>query len=263
MADAGQQRRTPSDQGRDHRGGDVVLRCAEAGREHRARGCLQFPEDGDELLEVLLPEESQRTRARPEVRHVATGCKDQQIVTKIKKKHTVSHHNHRAACTGSRGGAVAAPGESVQRLHHRLVVRRIQAGGRLVQEQQCRTGEQLKRDAGPLALAAGEPTDRGVGMVTQSQLDDDLADPGAPLVRGGVRREAQLRAVLQGLADGQLAVQRIGLRDVTDPAAQLVVLGIEIPARIADRAGIGRAESGERVEQRRLARTARTDHPQQ
>ncbi len=186
---------------------------------------------------------------------MAAGSEHQQVVTQIKEQNAVSDHNHRAALaraagTTARGAgcAVTATGEPVQRLHHRLVVRRVEAGGGLVQEQQGRTGQQLKSDTGSLALPARQPAHRRAGMVTQPELGDDLPDPAAPLLHRRVRGEAQLGAVLQSLADGELTVQRVGLRDVADPATQLVVLGVEIPTGVADHTGICRAEPGERVE---------------
>ncbi len=179
---------------------------------------------------------------------MATRGKHQQVVAQIEKQDTMSDYNHRAALAHGAVPAVAAAGEPVECLHHRLVVRRIEAGGGLVQKQQGRTDQQLQSNAGPFALPSRQPAHRRVGMVTQPELGNDLSDPAAPLVRCRVRGKAQLSATLQGLADGELAVQRVGLRDITDPATQLVVFGVEIPTGVADHAGICRAEPGECVE---------------
>jgi hypothetical protein len=89
----------------------------------------------------------------------------------------------------------------------RLVVGRVEAGRRLVQEQQRRPGQQFQRHRRPFLLAAGEAADRRVGVGGEAELTDDLLDPGLPFRRRGVGGEAELRAVRQGFPDGELVVQ--------------------------------------------------------
>ncbi len=100
-------------------------------------------------------------------------------------------------------------------------------------------------------------------MLGQAELGEDLVHPGAALLLGGVRRETQLGAVLQGTADAERGVKQVLLGDVTDAAAQLVVLGVHVPTGVTHRALVRGAETGEGVEQGGLARATGSDHRQQ
>ncbi len=100
-------------------------------------------------------------------------------------------------------------------------------------------------------------------MLGQAELGEDLVHPRAALLFGGVRGEAQLGAELQRAADTERGVEQVLLRNVADAAAELVVLGVHVPPGVAHRTLVGRAETGEGVEQGGLARATRPDHRQQ
>ena len=171
----------------------------------------------------------------------------------------------------------AAVGQPAQRNHDLLVHARVQARGRLVEVEQRRLGEQLESDAGALALAAGELRDLPVGEIVaaggrrgavggaarQRQLDQHLLNARVPLRVGRVGRETQLGAELERLAHRQGGVQDVVLRHVADLAPQLVVLRVEVPPAKAHGAHVRGAETGERVEQRRLSGAAGPEHGQQ
>ncbi len=133
-------------------------------------------------------------------------------------------------------------------------------GGRLVEEEQRRLGQQLQGHADPLALAAGEAVDGLPGALLQAQLADHLVDPFPALGLGGVLREAQLGGVGEGAADGQLGVQDVVLRDQADALAQLGVVAVEVAAVVQDCARVGGALPGQGVQQGRLACAAGADH---
>ena len=78
--------------------------------------------------------------------------------------------------------AIPAPRSAIpQRRDERPRRRRVQAGRRLVQQAQTRSGQQLDRNARPLALTAAERTDRDSGPLGQVQFVQDVvaccADP--------------------------------------------------------------------------------------
>ena len=101
------------------------------------------------------------------------------------------------------------------------------------------------------------------GVLGEAEFGQHLVDARGALGRGDVGREAQLGAELERLADAQRGVQQVLLRHVADPAAQFVVAGVEVAAGVPDRARIGRPETGERVQQRRLAGAGRADDGEQ
>lgn len=97
----------------------------------------------------------------------------------------------------------------------------------------------------------------------QARFMDDLGDPGLPLgLRRGLR-EAGFGGVPEGLPYGQLRVEDVVLRDQADALAQLREVPVEVAAVVEDGAGVGRAQPGQGVEQRRLPRPAGPDDPEQ
>ena len=139
----------------------------------------------------------------------------------------------------------------------------IEPGGRLVEEQQGRFGQQFPRDVGPLELPARQLGEARARVPGQAKLAEDLIDTAVPLAGAGVGGEADLSGILQGLAGGQPGVQGAFLRDQADAAPQLGVLPVQVPVVIEHDAGVRRAQSGQRAEQGRLARAARSDDAQQ
>jgi hypothetical protein len=210
-----------------------------------------------ERLEGLRPlletEVRQGVLGRPVVGDLPAGCEHEEPVAHVQAEHAVGDHDD--------GPAVV--GEAAQHVHHRAVHAGVEAGGRLVEEQQRRLGQQLQGDADALALAAGEAVHVLVGALFQAQFTDHLVDPGPPLGFGGVLREAQLGGVGEGFADGQLGVQDVVLRDEADALAQLGVVPVEVAAVVEDGAVVGGPLAGEGVEERGLAGAARADDGEQ
>ncbi len=100
-------------------------------------------------------------------------------------------------------------------------------------------------------------------MLGQAELGKDLVHPRAALLLGGVRGETQLGTELQRAADTERGVEQVLLGNVADAATQLVVLGVHVPPGVTHRTLVGRAETGEGVEQGGLARATGPDHRQQ
>ena len=67
-------------------------------------------------------------------------------------------------------GPLVRIGEVAEQLHRLRLQLRVQAGRRLIQEQEAGAADQLRTDAGTLALAAGEPVDPSVLASLQRQL---------------------------------------------------------------------------------------------
>lgn len=152
------------------------------------------------------------------------------------------------------------PGREVpQRGHDRLVESRVETRGRLVEEEQRRTGEQFHRHRRPFALSAGQAADPGAGVLGEPEFGDRLLDAGDPLGGPQVGREAQLRGIPQRLAHAQLTVDQVVLGDDADLVAHDGIMPMDIEALIGDRARGRRPGAGEHREQRRLPGPGRAD----
>ena len=112
-----------------------------------------------------------------------------------------------------------SPGESAEQAHDLRRGRRVQTRGGFVQEEGARLGEQLDRDAGPLALAARQHPDRDVAPVGQVQVAHRLVDHAVGLVGRGARRQPKSRRVLERAPQRHLDVDDVVLRDVADARA--------------------------------------------
>ncbi len=147
----------------------------------------------------------------------------------------------------------AGVGQLAQHQHHLPVQRRVQPGGRFVQDQQRRSGEQLERHRGALALAAGQLVHPGVGVLGQLEFLEHLGDHLGPVALAGVGRQPQLGGIAECLVDRQLAVHDVVLGDHADPAAHGRVLGVDVVTLEGHRARGGAGVSGDQPRQRGFA----------
>ena len=154
----------------------------------------------------------------------------------------------------------AGVGELTQHRHDLPVERGVQPGGRLVEDQQRRAGQQFQRHRGALALAAGEFVDAGVEMFGHLEFLEHLVDDLFPVGLRGVRRQPQLRGVHQRLAHGELAVHDVVLRHHPDPGAQRGVLGVHVVAFERHLARRRMRVAGDQAGEGRLTRAGRADH---
>mmetsp|Transcript_26793 Transcript_26793/g.83934 ORF Transcript_26793/g.83934 Transcript_26793/m.83934 type:complete len:766 (-) Transcript_26793:220-2517(-) len=143
--------------------------------------------------------------------------------------------------------------------------RGVEAGRRLVQEDDVRALDEREPDGQAALLAAGEALDElvahaRIGAASETHLVDDSIDHLVLLVLGGV--EVQVRGVLQRLAAGQEGPVEILLRHHEGAAAKHLVGERGLIER--DLAGGLAADSaeGERVDERRLAGAGRAEDGQ-
>jgi hypothetical protein len=92
-------------------------------------------------------------------------------------------------------------GEPAQPGHDLAIQRRVQPGGRFVEDQQRGPGQQFHGHRGAFALPAGEPIDAGVGVAGQLQFLEHPAHRFSALLVGGVR-QAQFGGESQGRIQG-------------------------------------------------------------
>ena len=134
------------------------------------------------------------------------------------------HHQHDAAGVG----------QIAQHRHHLTIQCRVQTRGRLVEDQQRGAGQQLQCHGGPLALAAGQPIDPGIGVLSHLQLAEHLRHHLLAILAGRVRRQSKFGGVHQGLIDGQLPVNHVILGHHADPGTQRGVIGVDVAALEGD-----------------------------
>ena len=114
--------------------------------------------------------------------------------------------------------------------HHLAIQRRIQPGGRFIQDQQRGPGQQFHGHRGAFALSAGEFVDAGVGMAGQLQFLEHPAHRRGALLGGGVR-QPQFGGEAQRRIQGQLVMHHVVLGDQPDAVAQRRILGVQVMAR--------------------------------
>lgn len=185
----------------------------------------------------------------PDVGRHATRCQHQDLIAQGQARKLVRDHDDGAP----------AVGQGPQQHHEDA----CEAGRRLVEEEQGGFGQQLERNARAFPLAPGELMDRRVDAVADTELGEHLVDAAGPLRSRDVGREAQAPREREGPSDLELAVQHVVLGDEADAMAQLGVVAVEVPAVVEDLARVGRAQAGERGQQRGLARTRGADDAEQ
>ena len=173
----------------------------------------------------------------------------------------LAHHGDRVAegkaagRVGDDDDAATAVGELAQGRHQAPLQRRVQAAGRLVEQDHRRFPDQLDPAAQALALAPGEAADEGLGVLAEAQLLEDLLDRHRALGAAGVGRQAKARRVHQRLPDGEPVVEDVGLRDVAD-FGESQIDRVRADEHLT-RAGL--FDAGHAFEERRLPRAAGAD----
>ena len=133
---------------------------------------------------------------------------------------------------------------------------RIQARGRLVEEQHLRARQQARRDVELAAHAAGVGPGRPVSRLRQVEPLEQLAGAAAGLLAGQLEQAAEH---LQVLAPGQQLVDRRELPRQADQLADSGRLPRDVAAEDLRPARIRRQQRGQDADQRGLARPVRAE----
>ena len=136
---------------------------------------------------------------------------------------------------------------------------RVEARGRLVEEEDVGIGEQLDGDAGAFALAAAQRADPDVGLIGQPDGVEGVTDGVVDLARACRRREPQPGGVAERATERQVGVDDVVLGDVAEHAAECPQVGVHVDAVEAHRPRDCRGDAGDRLQQRCLAGAAGTD----
>ncbi len=133
---------------------------------------------------------------------------------------------------------------------------RIDAGGRLVEDQHLGAVDQRNRETEALADAERQRIGQGVHRPGEVESLGHLAHPVRDAVLGKLE---QARVQLEVLAHGQLGVEREGLAHVADPAAHAHVVRIDLAAKEPRRALARGQEAGQRLHRRGFAAAVRAE----
>ena len=155
--------------------------------------------------------------------------------------HVVRRQQHRAALD-------AEALHDVPQLQPAL---RIEAGGRLVEEEHVRIADQRARDAEPLLLAAREFADARVALLIERQIAQQLLG----VVPVAIERAEEAH----GLEDGELLGELRFLQRDADALAQLALVLAPVQAEDLDLAGVGLGQPFEDLDGRRLAGAVRPE----
>ena len=151
--------------------------------------------------------------------------------------------------------------EPLQQAHQRHLVRRIEVGGRLVEQQDRRLHRERARDQRTLPLAARQRVQPAVLPAAALGRGHRGIDDALVLgVRHGEQAEPRQAAEVHGLAHREVAAGLALLRQPRDALRALARRPrVEPPAVQRDLPGARRQQPGQRAQQRRLAGAVRAD----
>ena len=107
---------------------------------------------------------------------------------------------------------------------------RVEPGGRFVEEEDVRLGEQLDGDAGALALPAAQRADPDVGVWVSPTASIASRTAASTSRRGCRRREPEPRGVVERALERQVGVDDVVLRHVSEHAAKRPKVGMDVDA---------------------------------
>src|SRR3954452_17417511 len=136
--------------------------------------------------------------------------------------------------------------ERADDLPRRAPRRRVEAGGRLVEEDQLGVADEREREVQPAQLAAAQRPRVRVGLLGQAGERQDLVDVARPRIEAGPVRDR--------LAHGDVAAHAGALQHDAHPPAQLLRALLGVLAEDGDDAARPRPVALEDLDRRRLAR---------
>jgi hypothetical protein len=147
--------------------------------------------------------------------------------------------------------------ELADHLPHRRATCRVEAGRRLVEEQDRWPGDEARGEVEAPAHAAGVALHHAVGRVRQIELVEQLGGASDRLAPG---HAAELADHHEVLAAGERGVDGRILCGDADAPAHLGRLAHHVEAGDTGRARVGLRQRGEDAHGRRLARAVRAEH---
>ena len=146
--------------------------------------------------------------------------------------------------------------EAFDQLPHRANLMRVEADGRLVQNDQFRFMHQRVRQADALPVAFGKLADDAAAHVRQAALFHHRVHA---LARTPPAEALEPRAEFQVFPHAHFGIERIVFRHVTDAPAHFVRFVKNVEARHAHRAARRRQETGQNPHRRAFARAVRAE----
>ena len=155
--------------------------------------------------------------------------------------------------SSSVGALADAPAQELPELEPRA---RVEAGGRLVEEQHARLADQAGAEVEPAAHAAGVAADETVGRVAEAE---PLQRVGRTAARLGPAETVQQPDDLEVLAARELVVDGRELAGQPDQLTHLLGVADDVVPVHERGAGVGLQQRREDADERRLAGTVRAE----
>ena len=174
---------------------------------------------------------------------------------KTVKEKRVVHDMRGAENCAARGGEVS------QRLHEPEFRGRIQSGGRFIQKHEPRPAKQFGANADALPLPAGEFANGRLRAFFEPEQAHRMPHKLAQLPSGRSPRQPEAGTEVEGLFNGKFQRHDIVLRHVTEFLPQRFVIGVQVGSVDHHATRVRRPQGAEGIEERGLARTARSDDP--
>src|SRR3954462_2440873 len=154
--------------------------------------------------------------------------------------------------------AVPVAIEAAHELPQALAELNVDAGGRLVEDDDRRLVHERLRHQHPALHAAGERAHVGVGLGGKVEVVHHLVDPAV------VARETVVaRLQAQGFSHGKKRVEYQLLRHDPEHAARAPIVAPDVSAHHRSAAGVGTYQAGDHVDQRGLAGAVRTEQAEE
>lgn len=189
----------------------------------------------------------------------------------VGQEHDLVEHVEEAAgglVDGHGDGAAACLRELPQEGDDPAGDRGVEAGGRLVEQEQAGIDEHLLSDADALALAAGDAAHQGaaddvVAAHGEAELVEDGLGLRGLLLAGEGAGQAEEGGVVEGLRHREVRVEDIILGDEAEGALERAGEGPAVVGDAAGEAAGGRHPPAEERQQRRLPAAGGAKHRQQ
>ena len=222
-------------------------RLGEAGTEHDRRA-LAVARFGEPDMEHAGADRRLELRARPLGDHPPVVDHRDAVGELVGLLEILRGEEH--------GGAV--PDQHPDDVPDLVAAPRVEAGGRLVEEQELRRDHEARGDVEPAPHAAGEGLDLAVGRLAEPEGGEQLVRPRLRLAAAIAEEPAEEDEILVA---GQVLVDRGELPGEADPAAHRVGIGDHVEPEHAGAAAVGLEQRREHAHDRGLAGAVRAQEP--
>ena len=190
---------------------------------------------------------------REKIEHLGRGTDKRQLAATTHADDFVTKFCHVRQGVRDHDDGHPVIGQASQQAHDFPVGALVQTAGDLVEQQQARTAEDLGGQACAFLLPAAERADTLVKPIKQVDAARGVVHRRAALLGGGIGRQPKSRRVVERLAERELLMQDILLRNECNILLQGLKIGVQVTIIEQHRAFVRKHPTGHDVHQRGLA----------